>query len=115
MCNIAFSIPNEVLYDTKMNDSETEDFVRKAVALRYYTKAGVSLGYCAQIAGMSKGDFIRFLGENEISDPEVYLVTSYDNLEYHYQADDLNNAPVCSSIRGKKRECCGRYRFKRHN
>ena len=67
MCNIAFSIPNEVLYDTKMNDSETEDFVRKAVALRYYTKAGVSLGYCAQIAGMSKGDFIRFLGENEVS------------------------------------------------
>ena len=67
MCQIAFSIPNEVLFDTKMNDAETTDFARKAVALRYYTKAGVSLGYCAEIAGLSKGDFIRFLGENKIS------------------------------------------------
>jgi len=84
MCNIAFSIPNEVLYDTKMNDSETEDFVRKAVALRYYTKAGVSLGYCAQIAGMSKGDFIRFLGENEVS---IFQFDSEDEF-----LEDIKNA-----------------------
>ena len=67
MYQIALSIPEEVLRFTKMNVSKTEDFVRKAVALRYYTKAGVSLGYCAEIAGMSKGDFIMFLGENEVS------------------------------------------------
>lgn len=67
MCQIAFSIPNEVLYDTKMNNAETTDFVRKAVALRYYTVAGVSLGYCAQIAGMTKREFILFLGQNNIS------------------------------------------------
>ena len=67
MCKIALSIPEEVLRYTKMNASETEDFVRKAVALRYYTKASVSLGYCAEIGGMSKGDFIKFLGENEVS------------------------------------------------
>ena len=28
---------------------------------------GVSLGYCAEIANMSKPDFIRFLSENDIS------------------------------------------------
>jgi len=67
MCKITLSIPEEVLRHTKMNVSETEDFVRKAVALRYYTKAGVSLGYCAEITGMSKRDFISFLGENEVS------------------------------------------------
>ena len=55
---LAFTIPNEVLYDTKMNDTEALDFARKAVALRYYTIEGVSLGYCAQIANMKKGDFI---------------------------------------------------------
>ena len=49
----AFTIPDEVLYDTKMNEAETMDFVKKAVALRYYTKAGVSLGYCAMIADRS--------------------------------------------------------------
>ena len=66
-CNITISIPDEVLHHTQMSSSETEDFVRKAVAFRYYTKAGVSLGYCAEIAGVSQGDFIRFLGENGIS------------------------------------------------
>ena len=84
MCQIAFSIPNEVLYDTKMNDAETIDFARKAVALRYYTKAGVSLGYCAQIANMKKGDFIRFLGENDIS------IFQYDSEEE--LMEDVNNA-----------------------
>ena len=37
MGQIAFTIPDEVLYDTKMNEAETMDFVKKAVALRYYT------------------------------------------------------------------------------
>ena len=84
MCQIAFSIPNEVLYDTKMNDAETVDFARKAVALRYYTKAGVSLGYCAQIANMKKRDFIRFLGENDIS---IFQFNSEEEL-----IEDINNA-----------------------
>ena len=84
MCQIAFSIPNEVLYDTKMNDKETVEFARKAVALRYYTIAGVSLGYCAQIAGMKKGDFIRFLGENGIS---LFQFDSEEEL-----LEDVNNA-----------------------
>ena len=33
----------------------------------YYTKLGVSLGYCANIAEMPKTDFIRFLSENGVS------------------------------------------------
>ena len=48
MCQISFSIPDEVLYDTKMNTSEANVFAREAVALSYYTKAGVSLGYCSK-------------------------------------------------------------------
>ena len=67
MSEVLLTIPDEVMSYTGMNASETEVFIRKAVALRYYTKAGVSLGYCAEIAGVSKGDFIRFLGENGVS------------------------------------------------
>ena len=84
MCNISISIPDEVLYHTQMNPSETKDFVRKTVALRYYTKAGVSLGYCSEIAGMSKGDFIRFLGENEVA---IFQFDSEEEL-----LDDMKNA-----------------------
>ena len=55
MCEIAVSIPEEVLFDTKMSREETGKFVRRAAALGYYTQSGVSIGYCAQIAGMAEG------------------------------------------------------------
>lgn len=67
MCRIAIDIPNEVLFDTKMNREEANQFARRAVALGYYTQSGVSIGYCAQIAGMTEEDFIRYLGKNQIS------------------------------------------------
>ena len=67
MCTVAFDIPNEVLYDTKMSSGDTVAFVRRAAALQYYSTRGVSLGYCAQIAGMCKEDFIDFLSQNGIS------------------------------------------------
>lgn len=75
MCQIAVNIPDEVLYDTKMNVEDANRFVKKVVALGYYTQRGVSIGYCAQIAGMSEEDFIRYLGQNHIS------VFRFDNKE----------------------------------
>lgn len=83
MCQIAFSIPDAVLFETKMSKEESLDFARKAVALKYYTSNGVSLGYCAQIAGMTKEDFIKYLGENKVSvfnfDDEYELMEEFTN------------------------------------
>ena len=67
MCEIAISIPNEVLFDTRMSRNDALAFAKPAVALCYYTQNKVSLGYCAQIADMTKEAFIRYLGENGIS------------------------------------------------
>ena len=67
MMSISVNIPDGVLYDTKMTHDLAEAYARKAVALSYYTKNGVSLGYCAEIAGMTKTDFIKYLGENGVS------------------------------------------------
>ncbi|MBR4183453.1 MAG: UPF0175 family protein [Lachnospiraceae bacterium] len=67
MCKIAFSIPNEILYDTRQSEEEALQFVRRFTALSYYVHRGVSLGYAAQIADMDKESFIRFLGENGVS------------------------------------------------
>ena len=67
MCQITIDIPDEVLYDTKMSKTETMDFARKSVALCYYVQEGVSLGNCAQIAGMSKARFMHYLGEHNVS------------------------------------------------
>lgn len=67
MCQIAFSIPDEVLFDTKMNHEQANQFARRAVALGYYTQSGISIGYCSQIAGMTEEEFIKYLGQNHIS------------------------------------------------
>lgn len=84
MVSISVNILDGVIYDTKMTHDVTEQYVRRIVALSYYTKNGVSLGYCAEIAGMSKSDFIKFLGENNIS------TFSFDNEEE--LLEDINNA-----------------------
>ena len=67
MMSINVNIPDAVLFDTKMSPQLAEAYARQAVALSYYTQKGVSLGYCAEIAGMNKTDFIKLLGENKIS------------------------------------------------
>ena len=83
MCTVQVEIPNEVLYDTHMNQKEALAFARQMVALGYYTRNNVSLGYCAQIAGMSEEEFILFLGKSQISifrfDDENELLRDIEN------------------------------------
>ena len=84
MCQIVLSIPDEVLYDTKMNKEQANQFARQAVALGYYTQSGVYIGYCSQIAGMTEKEFIKYLGRNHIS------VFRFDNEKEFLE--ELNNA-----------------------
>ena len=67
MCQIAVQIPKEVLYDTHMTTVQVNDYARKLIALDYYTRHHVSIGYCSQIAEMTEEDFIKYLGQNTIS------------------------------------------------
>ena len=84
MCQIAIDIPNEVLYDTKMDREEANRFARCAVALGYDTQSGVSIGYYAQIAGLTEEEFIQYLGKNQVS------IFHFDNREEFLE--ELNNA-----------------------
>ena len=66
MCQVMINVPNEVLYDTHMSTSDATAFARKMVALGYYMRNNVSIGYCAEIAGLTEEEFMLFLGENHI-------------------------------------------------
>ena len=83
MCELAILIPDAVMYDTRMTREETLAFAKRAIALGYYTQSGVSIGYCAQIAGMTEEDFIKYLGENGVSifrfDDEAEFVEEMNN------------------------------------
>lgn len=85
MCDIAVKIPEAVMYDTKRNQKETGDFVKRSVALAYYLQDRVSIGYCAEIAGMTESDFIEYLGKHSVSifrfDDESELDKDIENVE----------------------------------
>ena len=84
MCSIAIKIPDEVLYDTKMTKDEANAFANTATALMHYLNNHISNGYCAQIAGMSEEDFIKYLGNNNIS-----IFSFDDEAEF---IEEMNNA-----------------------
>lgn len=67
MYELAIKIPDAVLYDTRMTKEQALSFAKRAIALGFYTQNGVSVGYCAQIAGMTEEDFIKYLSENHVS------------------------------------------------
>ena len=84
MCQVNVNIPEAVLYDVGMTLTEANAFAKKAVALAYYKKQKISVGYCAQIAEMSEEDFIKYLGENQI------CVFHFDSFEEF--SDEVKNA-----------------------
>lgn len=67
MCQVTFNVPGEVLFDTHMSTADATEFARKMLALGYYTKYNISIGYCAEIAGLTEEEFILFLGQNDIN------------------------------------------------
>lgn len=84
MYNVSVPIPDEVLFDAHLSKRKSEAYVRQAAALFYYTKLGISLGYCADIADMNKTDFIKLLSENGIS---IFEFENEDEL-----SEDIANA-----------------------
>ncbi len=84
MCSIAIKIPDEVLYDIKMTEEQASDFAKKAIAMTLYTQNHISIGYSAQIAGVTEEEFIRYLSNNGIS------IFSFDDEEEFLE--EMNNA-----------------------
>ena len=84
MCQLAIEIPEQVLYDTHMTESQSETLAKKIIAMHYYLQFHISLGYCAQIANTTEEDFIKFLGKNKIS------IFQFDNKQEF--SDELKNA-----------------------
>ena len=84
MCQISIRIPDAVMYDTHMSEEEAAAFARCMVAVGYYTQNNVSIGYCAQIAGMTEEEFIKYLGKGKVS------IFQFDNIAEFLE--ELENA-----------------------
>lgn len=67
MCVVSFDVPEEVILDLHESRNEFTDYIKTTIAVDLYKNKKVSLGYCAEIAGMTKEEFIQQLGKNGVS------------------------------------------------
>ena len=81
---VSFNIPQEILLDLKTTETAFSNYAKTFLALDLYKNKGVSLGYCAALADMTKEDFMLFLGENKVS--------IFDFANENDFLEELNNA-----------------------
>ena len=63
MCVVAVNIPEEVLLDLRETRNNFANYVKTMIAIDLYKNKKVSLGYCAEVAEMSKEEFVKCLGK----------------------------------------------------
>lgn len=67
MCEVLIKIPDEILLDLHEDNKEFENYTKQMIAVELYKNKKISLGYCASVAGMTKEEFVIYLGKNNIS------------------------------------------------
>jgi len=67
MVAVGFDVPQEILLDLNVTEKAFVNYARKFLALDLYKNKHISLGYCTELADMNEEDFIKFLGDNEVS------------------------------------------------
>ena len=65
--SLSISIPDSIVLSTRQSVKQFESEAKKAIALKFYTDEKLSLGQAAELSGLSKFEFMKFLGENKIS------------------------------------------------
>ena len=68
MCVVSINIPEEILLDLHEDKSGFTSYLQKMLAVDLYKNKKVSLGYCANVAGMTKEEFVQYLGTNAFPD-----------------------------------------------
>jgi predicted HTH domain antitoxin len=81
---ITIDVPSEILLDLKINESIFSTYAKASLAVDLYKNKNVSIGYCSELAGMTKEDFITFLGKHKVS-----IFNFEDEREF---IEEMNNA-----------------------
>ena len=73
MYDISIKIPKEILLKLHQDEKDFARYIKKILAMDLYKNRQISLGRCADIAEMTKKEFIQYLGGNSIS---IFSITS---------------------------------------
>ena len=66
MCVVSVKVPNEVILDLHETRTDFSKYIKSMIAVDLYKNKKVSLGYCAEVAEMTKEEFVKYLGQNGI-------------------------------------------------
>ena len=64
---LSIVIPENILLSTRQSHMQFEIEAKRAIALKFYADEKLSLGQAAELANLSKIEFMRLLGENQTS------------------------------------------------
>lgn len=67
MCVVVVKVPDEVILYLRETRTDFSNYIKSMVAVDLYKNKKVSLGYCAEVEEMSKEEFIKCLGQNDVS------------------------------------------------
>ena len=67
LVNITVPVPEEILLSLRVETDEFASQVRMFAALKLFECKKLSIGQSAAFAGLDEIDFIKFLGQNQIS------------------------------------------------
>lgn len=76
--------PEEILVSLKTSEDELIKEMKLALAVKYFKEKKLSVGQAAELAEMPEEDFMRYLGEEEIS---IFRYDDFEELE-----EDIENA-----------------------
>ncbi|MEW6172342.1 MAG: UPF0175 family protein [Bacillota bacterium] len=60
-------LPEEILLALRQGGDEFIKEMKRTIAVKYYAEKKLSLGQSAELAEMSKEEFIKFLGKSNVS------------------------------------------------
>jgi predicted HTH domain antitoxin len=70
--NINVPISEEILFILKKDEKSLQKEITAILALQFFKEKRLSLGKSAELAGMTKNEFVEFLGKHEI---DIYQYT----------------------------------------
>ncbi len=82
--NAVVDIPQEIVLTLRQSSEDIVIEMKKALALKYYQEQRLSLGQCAELAEMTKEEFIKYLSKYNIS---IFRLESEEEL-----LEDIKNA-----------------------
>jgi predicted HTH domain antitoxin len=83
--NINVPISEEVLFILKKDEKSLQKEITSILALQFFKEKRLSLGKSAELAGMTKNEFVEFLGKHEIA------IYQYTEKELTHEADFIKN------------------------